>query len=43
MSFAILGLRVGMTIEDIENVKTSFPNFFEILSQWTKVEEIEER
>ena len=41
MSFAILGLRVGMTIEDIENVRTSFPNFFEILSQWTKVEETE--
>jgi 3-phosphoshikimate 1-carboxyvinyltransferase len=38
MSFAIGGLLVGMKIEDIESVNTSFPNFFEILSQFTKVE-----
>ncbi len=38
MSFSLLGLLVGMKIEDIDNVHTSFPNFFEILSQWTKVE-----
>ena len=33
MSFAIAGVRCGMTIEDIECIDTSFPNFFEILSQ----------
>lgn len=38
MSFSLLGLLVGMKIEDIDGVNTSFPNFFEILSQFTKVE-----
>jgi 3-phosphoshikimate 1-carboxyvinyltransferase len=38
MSFAIAGLRCGMTIKDIECIDTSFPNFFEILSQITTVE-----
>jgi len=37
MSFAIAGLLCGMEIEDIDCVATSFPNFFEILSQITKV------
>lgn len=32
MSFAIAGVRAGMEIEDIECINTSFPNFFEILS-----------
>ena len=35
MSFAIAGLLSGMTIEDIECIDTSFPNFFEILSEIT--------
>ena len=39
MSFAIAGLLVGMRVEDIECVDTSFPNFFEILSEFTKVEQ----
>jgi 3-phosphoshikimate 1-carboxyvinyltransferase len=38
MSFAIAGLTSGMTIEDIECIDTSFPNFFEILSQITTVD-----
>jgi 3-phosphoshikimate 1-carboxyvinyltransferase len=38
MSFAIAGLLVGMRVEDIESVNTSFPNFFEILQKFTKVE-----
>ncbi|MBD3789862.1 MAG: 3-phosphoshikimate 1-carboxyvinyltransferase [Campylobacterales bacterium] len=38
MSFAIAGLIDGMKIEDIACIDTSFPNFFEILSQITKVE-----
>jgi 3-phosphoshikimate 1-carboxyvinyltransferase len=38
MSFAIAGLLVGMKIEDVESINTSFPNFFEILSEFTKVE-----
>jgi len=36
MSFAIAGLKCGITIEDIECIDTSFPNFFEILSQITE-------
>jgi len=35
MSFAIAGLLSGMTIEDTECIDTSFPNFFEILSEIT--------
>lgn len=38
MSFAIAGLRCGMKIEDIECIQTSFPNFFDILKEITKVE-----
>ena len=37
MSFAIAGLLCGMEIEDIDCVATSFPNFFELLSQITEV------
>jgi 3-phosphoshikimate 1-carboxyvinyltransferase len=37
MSFAIAGLLSGMEIEDIACIDTSFPNFFEILSQVTGV------
>jgi len=39
MSFAIAGLLGGMEIEDIDCIATSFPNFFDILSQITEVEE----
>ena len=35
MSFAIAGIRCGMHIEDTACIDTSFPNFFEILSQIT--------
>lgn len=38
MSFAIAGLLEGMVIEDIACVDTSFPNFFDILSEITKVD-----
>lgn len=38
MSFAIGGLKCGMKIEDIECIQTSFPNFFDILKEITKVE-----
>lgn len=38
MSFAIAGLKCGMKIEDVECIQTSFPNFFDILSQITRVE-----
>jgi 3-phosphoshikimate 1-carboxyvinyltransferase len=38
MSFLIAGLKCGMEVEDIECINTSFPNFFELLSQCTKVE-----
>ena len=37
MSFAIGGLLGGMEIKDVACVDTSFPNFFEILSQITKI------
>ncbi len=37
MSFLIAGLKCGMDVEDIECINTSFPNFFELLSQCTKV------
>ena len=39
MSFAIAGLQCGMRIEDTSCIDTSFPNFFDILSQITTVEE----
>ncbi|MDD2828810.1 MAG: 3-phosphoshikimate 1-carboxyvinyltransferase [Sulfuricurvum sp.] len=38
MSFLIAGLRCGMEVEDIECINTSFPNFFELLGECTKVE-----
>ncbi|MBN2869955.1 MAG: 3-phosphoshikimate 1-carboxyvinyltransferase [Campylobacterales bacterium] len=38
MSFLIAGLRCSMKVEDVECINTSFPNFFELLSQCTKVE-----
>ena len=38
MSFAIAGVIEGMSITDIECIKTSFPNFLELLSKITKVE-----
>ena len=37
MSFAIAGIVDGMEIVDIDCIDTSFPNFFDILSQITKV------
>jgi len=37
MSFMIAGLRCGMCVTDIDCVNTSFPNFFEILQQITKI------
>jgi 3-phosphoshikimate 1-carboxyvinyltransferase len=38
MSFIIAGLRCGMEVSDLECINTSFPNFFELLQQITKVE-----
>lgn len=38
MSFLIAGLKCGMEVEDIECINTSFPNFFDLLSNLTKVE-----
>lgn len=37
MSFIIAGLRCGMKVTDLECIKTSFPNFFELLQRVTKV------
>ena len=37
MSFIIAGLRCGMRVSDIECINTSFPNFFELLSDITEV------
>jgi 3-phosphoshikimate 1-carboxyvinyltransferase len=37
MSFSIAGLLAEMTIEDTECIETSFPNFFDILSQLTTI------
>jgi 3-phosphoshikimate 1-carboxyvinyltransferase len=37
MSFAIAGVVCGTTIEDTECIDTSFPNFFEILSEITDI------
>jgi len=37
MSFAIAGLLSEMTIKDTECIDTSFPNFFDILSQLTTI------
>jgi 3-phosphoshikimate 1-carboxyvinyltransferase len=38
MSFLIAGLKCGMEVEDIDCINTSFPNFFELLSQCGKCE-----
>jgi 3-phosphoshikimate 1-carboxyvinyltransferase len=38
MSFAIAGVNCGMTIEDCACIDTSFPNFFDILSEITTIE-----
>ena len=38
MSFIIAGLRCGMQVTDLDCINTSFPNFFELLQQITKVE-----
>ena len=38
MSFMIAGLRCGMKVEDVDCINTSFPNFFELLGEITKVE-----
>lgn len=37
MSFIIAGLRCGMEVTDTECIRTSFPNFFDLLSQITEV------
>ena len=37
MSFAIAGVLCGMEIEDTACIETSFPNFFDILSQITSI------
>ena len=37
MSFIIAGLRCGMEVSDIDCINTSFPNFFELLSDITEV------
>lgn len=39
MSFAIAGLLNEMKIEDIQCIETSFPNFFDILTQITDIKE----
>jgi 3-phosphoshikimate 1-carboxyvinyltransferase len=36
MSFAIAGLLCGMTIEDVDCIETSFPNFIELLNRLTE-------
>ena len=38
MSFAILGLICGMQIDETDSIKTSFPNFVDILKRITKVD-----
>jgi len=37
MSFIIAGLRCGMEVHDLECINTSFPNFFELLSEITEI------
>ncbi len=37
MSFAVAGLKCGIKIEDVECIKTSFPNFIDILSKIAEV------
>jgi 3-phosphoshikimate 1-carboxyvinyltransferase len=38
MSFIIAGLRCGMDVSDTECINTSFPNFFELLGQFARIE-----
>ncbi len=38
MSFAIAGLSDGMIVSDIDCIKTSFPNFLDILKKITRIE-----
>ena len=38
MSFIVAGLRCGMEVTDVECIKTSFPNFFDLLSNIAKVD-----
>ena len=38
MSFIIAGLKSGMEVSDLDCINTSFPNFFELIQQITKVE-----
>jgi 3-phosphoshikimate 1-carboxyvinyltransferase len=38
MSFIVAGLRCGMEVDDIDCINTSFPNFFALLQELTKVE-----
>ena len=37
MSFIIAGLKCGMIVDDIECINTSFPNFFKLMQQITRV------
>lgn len=37
MSFLIAGVKCGVKVEDVDCIKTSFPNFIEILSRFAKV------
>ena len=41
MSFIVAGLRCGMEVEDTDCIKTSFPNFFELLQQFATVETVQ--
>ncbi len=38
MSFIVAGLKCGMEVSDLDCINTSFPNFFELLENITKVE-----
>lgn len=38
MSFIIAGLRCGMEVTDTDCINTSFPNFFNLLGQFAKIE-----
>lgn len=38
MSFIIAGLKCAMSVNDVDCINTSFPNFFELLQKITKVE-----
>ncbi len=37
MGFAIAGILCGMTVEDVECIETSFPNFYDILREISEV------